>query len=263
MRASAHHLTRLGVAVAVTTAVMCADPDAALDPDAAQGDISDATPVGVRYHLAWAWGDAEPTEDGWTVVNDRGYEVRVTDGYLVTYSVQLAPCTEGDLDTGLGRLFGIGRAHAGHGGEEDPSAWITGLAEPLASPEVRSLEPVIVDSGTYCRVHYLVARAETGTLDLPEEMDLMGTSLYIEGTVASAGDEPEPFTIWSTLPTGQLMTWSDPVTPIDLDADGLDVTITRDLGHLFDGVEFATMSAESVEKTILLGLAERVSVRVE
>ena len=36
-----------------------------------------------------------------------------------------------------------------------------------------------------------------------------------------------------------------------------------DVRRLFDGVEFATMSDDAIQKTILLGLAERVRVSVE
>ena len=256
----ARHWGRLGVTCALTTAVMCAGPDARVTPEATQPEAGQ-----IRYHLTWDWGDAVPDDLGWRVTTDRGYAVHVTEGYLVTYSVQLAPCTEDDLGTASRwpTLFGAGEAWAGHGGPDDPSAWITGLVEPLASPVNTSLTPITVEPELYCRAHYLLARAETGALGLPEDIDMMGTSLYIKGTVAR-GDEPATtFTIWSTLPTGQLLAWSEPATPIDVTDLGVDVTITRDLGRLFDGVEFATMSTESVEKTILLGLADRLTVELE
>ncbi|MDP6942894.1 MAG: hypothetical protein QF464_01995 [Myxococcota bacterium] len=265
MRDHTRRWGRLGLIIAITSAVMCADPETTIQTDEAHHDeASNAqSETQIRYHLTWDWGEAAATEGGWAVVNDRGYTVEVTDGYLVTHSVQMAPCTDADLgvDTTLSRLFGAGRAWAGHGGVDDPSAWLTGMAESLAHPEPTALGPIAVNSGLYCRSHYLVARAEPGMLGLPESMDLVGVSLYIEGTAAL--DEPLPFAVLSTLPTGSLMGWTDPVSPIALTGGDIDVTITRDLGRLFDGVDFATMSDDAIQKTVLLGLAERVRVRVE
>jgi hypothetical protein len=262
---------RISAVMCVTFTVMCTDADVTYEPDVAAEetlgpDGDDATSAlsaaEVRYHLAWDWGDAQPTDKGWRVTTDRGYEVEVTGGFLITYSVQLAPCTDEELGGGrdLRRLFGIGRAWAGHGGEEDPSAWLTGIAEPLATPRQVSLEPVSLDSGIYCRAHYLVARAETKARDLPDEISMVGTSLYVIGTAALDGGEPQPFSIWSALPIGQLTAWSDPVSTIDLSDGDVDITVTRDLGRLFDGVAFQTMSDESIEKTVLLGLIDRLRV---
>jgi hypothetical protein len=273
VRSHASRWVRIGAVIGVTFTVMCTDADVTYEPDVAAGealgrDGEDATSglsaTEVRYHLAWDWGDAQPTDKGWRVTTDRGYEVEVTEGFLITYSVQLAPCTEDELGRGfdLRRVFGIGRAWAGHGGEEDPSAWLTGIAEPLATPQPVSLEPVPLDTGIYCSAHYLVARAETKARGLPDEFNMVGTSLYVVGTAALDGGEPQPFSIWSTLPVGELMSWSEPVSPVDLSRGSVDVTITRDLGRLFDSVEFATMSSENIEKTMLLGLINRLRVEL-
>ena len=56
--------------------------------------------IEVRYHLDWEWGAAESYQVGWRVTNDQGYEVRVREGYLTSYSLQLAPYPE-DLSRGL------------------------------------------------------------------------------------------------------------------------------------------------------------------
>ena len=263
--------SRIGLGVGIIGMVMCTDAEVTYAPDVEAGAVqepdSDDVSLGgsateIRYHLTWDWGDAEPTDGGWRVITDRGYEVEVTEGYLVTYSVQLAPCAEDEWGRGfdLRRLFGMGRAWAGHGGEEDPSAWLTGIAEPLGTPQPISLEPVPLDAGLYCNAHYLVARAQSKTRGLPDALNMVGTSLYIQGTAALDGGEPQPFAIWSTLPVGELTAWSDPVSAVDLSDGSVDVTFTRDLGRLFDGVAFQTMSDESVEKTVLLGLIERLSV---
>ena len=241
---------------------MCTDTDVPVDP--VLTGPQDVVGQEIRYHLDWGWGDAETTDEGWRVTTDRGYDVEVTEGFLITYSVQLAPCADDELGYSIDprRLFGVGQAWAGHGGPEDPSAWLMGIAEDLAKPQQVSLQPVPLNTGVYCRAHYLVARAETKTRGLPNDFNMVGTSLYVAGTAALDDGPAQPFSIWSTLPVGELITWGDPISPVDLSDGGIDVTITRDLGRLFDGIAFETMSAESIEKTMLLGLASRLRVDV-
>ena len=89
---------------------------------------------------------------------------------------------------------------------------------------------------------------------------MVGTSLYIEGEAIDIHGTTYPFTVWSTLPVGKLMAWTEPVSVIDLSEGSVDVTITRDLGRLFDGVNFQTMDNDAIEKTILLGISERTQV---
>ena len=101
-------------------------------------------------------------------------------------------------------------------------------------------------------------------MGLPESPDLAGTSLYVAGTAtASGGGDPIPFLVWSSLPVGALAAWSEPVSALDTGTQDIDVTITRDLGTLFEGVDFATMTADNIQKTMLLGLVDHLTVTVE
>lgn len=242
---------------AAWTLVVCADP--------LMGEDESTDTFTVHYELDWDWGDATATADGWTVLTDRGYQVVVTEGFLMTDSVQLVVCSDTDLGSvaSLLRFVGAVRAWAGHGRQQDPSAWRVGYAESLSRPSRVALGGVKVGSGVYCRAHFLVAGAETDTVGLPAAPDLVGTSVYVVGEATGADGEALPFTIWSTLPVGSLVGWSDPVAPIDTASGDVRVTIIRDLGHLFDGIDFATMGPESIEKSLLLGLANRVRVSVE
>ncbi len=91
----------------------------------------------------------------------------------------------------------------------------------------------------------------------------IGISLYIAGTVTDVDGVKRPLSSWSTLPTAQLLAWADPVQSVDIAMKSVEVTVTRDLGRLFDGVELSTMSDESIQKTILLGFAERLQVQIQ
>jgi len=245
----------------------CATPDASTTHGVVEEIASKWVPSapGVRYHLQWNWGSAVPTEEGWRVTNDLGYLVEVTEGYMVTDSVQLAPCTDEDPEGVFALLKNtvVGEARAGHAGTGDPSAWLVGIAESLKNPKSVSLDPIVVSAGFYCRAHYLVARAGPKTMNLPDHMVLVGKSLYIAGNVTSEHHPSEPFSISSSLPAGQLMTWADSSNLIDLSQGGVDVIITRDLGRLFHGIDFNTMNAEAMEKTLLLGLTSRGQVHIQ
>ena len=248
----------------LTCMVMCADPDlqtAHEVPNVADSNEAN-TSIEVRYRLDWDWGQAEAHGEGWRVNNDRDFEVHVHEGYLTSYSLQLAPCTPDDLSQKrlIPHFVGVRKAFAGHGDVDDPSAWLTGIAEQLATPVESELTPVSLSKGLYCRAHYLIAKAETKAENLPEAFNMVGTSLYIQGEAIDSGGAVYPFTVWSTLPIGQLMSWTEPVSVIDLSEGSVELTLTRDLGRFFDGVNFETMTSEAIEKTILLGLAERSRV---
>ena len=76
----------------------------------------------VRYAVDWDRAGVTPLADGagWEVTNDLGYRVRVTRGYITTYSMELVECPKAaatsPLDhvaTLLGRLIEA-TASAGH-----------------------------------------------------------------------------------------------------------------------------------------------------
>src|SRR6185369_15972539 len=83
----------------------------------------------IRYRLEWASDDATRIENGpaWEITNDRGYRVRLTRGYLTSYSMELVECPkDGATGARLGALLRSpleGTAWAGHSvGTPNPAA---------------------------------------------------------------------------------------------------------------------------------------------
>lgn len=218
----------------------------------------------VHYLTDWTWGAATSRAPlpGFRVDNDLGFRVEVDVGYLVTSSVSLAPCSE-EAGTSL-RVGLLPVAHAGHADVPDPSTLTHGRVEDLGTPETTELAYVEFPKNTYCRVHYLVARADLETASLPSGVDLPGTSLHIEGTFLAPGQaEPQPFRVHSALANGLL--W-------DLDAQGpcredcvARITIHRALDTLFHGIDFMAQSESEVGRQILSNLIQgaRVTVSLE
>src|SRR5207302_7074271 len=127
-------------------------------------------PHEVRYVLTWAAkpsgdtvGSAQPV-----LVNDRGYTIRVTRGYLVTRSMELVECPKtatrdwvGSALAGLPALLGPRPAYAGHSvGTPNPAAINVAHVESLTDVHDSPAGSRTLAPQHYCQVHYLIARAD-------------------------------------------------------------------------------------------------------
>lgn len=257
---------------------------------AGSGDFDSAAPVSpeasgapgsLRYLLAWSWGSAVPADDGgsWRTTNDLGFEVEVTGGYLVTYSMQLVECEEADGAEGseesevesasLGgmwqALFGGGLARAGHAYVEDgPAVMNIPQIEGLAAPRALDLGTRYVGEARYCSAHYLVARADDETADesWPEDVDMWRIALHLEGTWRAAGDEEAtPFEIRTNLGNARLDALAE---ALDTSTGSATLTVYRELGTLFDGVDFETEGADNdaLARGVLAALIDHTELEI-
>lgn len=245
-------LSTLGLLVTVLAYVLPAPP--------VSGDIV--------YAASWVWGDAVAHADGgWSVTNDLGYTVTVERGYVVDFSTQLIACEHSHAWGGIAwleKLVGVAVVQAGHSsGDVDPAALTTATAEPIHSPALRELGTVTVNEPDYCEGHYLVARADGDTLNLPDDLDLHGMSLTIEGTYQRADmDAPVTFTAQTALANGAITTLSRVDLAgfrdvhVEISDEPVYVTIQRRLDTLFDGVDFAAMSRDEIGQAVLWSLID-------
>lgn len=213
-------------------------------------DAGGATePARVTYHLEWDWGSASPAPDGagWRVVNDLGYRVRVRRGYIVNYSLALSESEPPDPDagrasTGFRDAWSMPVALAGHSnGRPDPTAVELARVESLAAPEAFEVPTLRVPPARYAKFHYLVARANYKAVNLPEDVDMSGLSLYLQGCYQAPKSETwRPFEIKSSMANGALRSLSDGVPGGELNTGThhADIHVRRDLGRLFDGLDF-------------------------
>lgn len=228
----------------------------------------------IEYELSWNTEGALVTETGFSLTNDQSINVAVSRAYLVLYSTQLVPC-EDDNQTVLGflRQWLLPRvAHAGHGGDiRDPSAVTVPYVENLVTLLTVKLASKRVTDTRYCQIHYLVGRAEPGSEELPEEHDLVGTSLYIEGTWMGPDDnERTAFGIDTSTAYGALEELypkkSDGTQGsayvLDMNNHGAQVLIERSLSGMFDGIDWLEMNDTQVERQVLTNIIEQVQITV-
>ncbi|MCA9517270.1 MAG: hypothetical protein KC635_20160 [Myxococcales bacterium] len=220
-----------------------------------------------RYVTDWAWGAAVPGDDGlgFVVTNDLGYEVRVTRGWLVSYSASLAECTRsaagGTTTAGaaglLGELFGGGVARAGHGGDIDPSITEAPMTESLATPGETDLGTVDFVSASYCYLHWVAAAASEYTRDLPDDVDLLGEALHLEGTWRAPGsDEAVPFVWTSPIANGLLVDLDDVALAAPPEgAAHAEVRFVHELDAWFDGLDLATMTESAVGRALMVAIS--------
>lgn len=222
--------------------------DVLVDTDDADGD-----PIvreEVRYTLDWDWGDAErAAAGGWTVETDRGYVVRVESGRLVTRNLELIPCHGlPPPRTAWMKWLGPKPAFAGHSSLAPNESKISeSYEEDFGVPERRFLERRTVTDPEYCRAHYLVARP-SGTGPGAAALELRGTWSAPGGAGATA------FRIRSAAAFGQFVDLTaaagGPQTRLSI-VGGIDVTVRRPLGELFDGIDFANAVADDLGVAIM------------
>ncbi len=244
---------RAWLAMAVAGAcVACQVPEDAveLDVDLAAG----VELTGAAYHLTWHLDGASVGDDGalqWTT--DLGYDVRVDRAYVVAYRVSLAQCDDAEPT-----------AYVWHGEDIDPSS-AGNLVEAAGAAAVAPLE-VEFDPATYCRVHYLVARADGGTSTLPDDANMDSASLVLSGAFAAPGSDAwQPLSIATGEATGVLEALAD--TTVDISATSLParaaVQIDRSVGTLLDGARLDIDTPADVAWQALRNLRENTVVSIE
>ena len=236
----------------------------------------DSEPIGhdIDYALTWNTDQVDFDSSGFSLTSNLGVKLDIRVAYLVLYSTQLVAC-ENDSSSVLSKLYNWfmpSIAHAGHGGENrDPSAMLIPTVENLVRAEKIELGSLYVADRVYCQIHYLVGRAEDNAQFLPEDFDLVGTSLYLEGSWSYEPDEaPTEFIIDTSTAYGALKSlypsgsYGDDsrVYELDVNNSGASVVIERSLSGMFDDVDWREMNATAVERKVLSNIIEQVSITV-
>lgn len=202
---------------------------------------------GARYTLAFDTSRLDRARDSWSVETDLGYRVTVTSGSLTTYGVSLVACSDVVASSWLD-VF-VASAHAGHGSIADPSTWSDPLTEDLLVAEPVVFGEILFQTEAYCRLHYLVYAATEDT-EGASSADLE-RSMRIEGTVTNPDGHTRELLLDSGLGHGSLMD----LPVLGGDGEVLDAVLRRDLGGVFDGIDFDQTSDEDVAWTVLGRLA--------
>lgn len=236
------------------------------------------SPHTVTYTFDWSSEDAQIEDGSITLQNDLGYEVVMTTGYSIAYTVSLIECPDEEEPAdvpGMGRwlldALAPRTAWAGHSyGNGNAIALATPHTQNFFEQEPVELGQVTADPNGYCQFFYLVGRADSTTVDLPEDLDMSGMSIYVAGTYQAPGGDVKDFVLHTTRAYSFL---SDLFAPGDFDqhekafevdtgAEGATVTLTRNLDRLFDGVDFEMMNTDDAASQVLKQLVDHAQASV-
>jgi hypothetical protein len=261
------------------------EPGNSYQADASQKSACVKSEHNVTYSLDWNWGEASPLESkpGWTVLNNLGYRIEVETAYLVTYRTGLVTCEESDLlDTQRENSFGscmaskwtwtlFSNAHAGHSfTDDDPVVITTPHVENLAQPSSLSVGTVSVSDQKYCRLHYLIARAEREAVGLPNDVALVDSSLYVAGHYfLPDSDDPVSFSILSNAADGALVDIGPATSGTDqtlgmiqVAFEGANISIVRQLDRMWDEVNFVSMSERDIARQVVGNITSSVNLEI-
>ena len=183
---------------------------------------------------------------------------------MVAYSASLAPCDD-NLDAGAGgiaALFPISAARAGHDEQADPSAVPRSYVESLTEPRDTVLGAVAFEPTDYCRVHYLIARADGDTYALPDDTGMNGISLLVEGRYTAPGGATGRFAIAESNAHGALVDLAEALDDPSALGGHAEVTIERSVDQLFDGIELDAVEDDQIGWAVLSNLAKTTRVTV-
>ncbi len=227
----------------------CVAADEGVAPEGGQSAISSAT-----WTLGWDREGTTRTKAGRTFETDLGYRVDLSEGFAISYSVTLVPCTMDVVATGP-RWIRPALAH--HGEFQDGSEYFMQRVEDFVDPLEARYEAAF-DAADYCGVHWAIARPDAdivGQEGAPDER----ISLRLRGTW-SRGDEGGELDYTTDWPDGRSFLFGDELPQPDVSSGHLDVRFERRLGQAFDGIELADEIEGGVLWAVLENLVGNVDV---
>lgn len=204
----------------------------------------------LTYLFDW---QSEPT----TITNDLGYTISLDEAYLLNASLELVPCE----DISFWDLFKAQTVYAGHGTSAiSETRSLVAAVESLTQPQAQE-RMASASQADYCQVHYLVAPALDSAEFLPPiTPSFIGKTISLSGTYISAESaEPIGFSIESALAWGGFLALPAPITASN---NPVELHVQRDMNSLFDGIDFATTSADDQAKSILRNLINNATTTV-
>jgi hypothetical protein len=235
------------------------------------------SPASVRWTLDWELeGTSANGSEGFEVVNDLGYRVRVEAGWIGSWGATLVECADEGMnreqvvELGVASPWLIAEGHAS--GDDDPSAWVFAVVESLTEQRIVGADPIELPAARYCEVHYLIApiseasegfaEAAAALAQVDAEASLVDASVVIVGSWEPPGGGPAtPFVLRSEQSYGKILA----LDPSAVDQDGVDVEVVvrRELASMFDQVEFASAEPEAAAWQAVGNLAKLASARAQ
>ncbi|MEM7332270.1 MAG: hypothetical protein AAF490_09270 [Chloroflexota bacterium] len=222
----------------------------------------------ITYHLTWNSDGVDQTNDGWFIENNLGYSITLKTGYLTTAAIQLVPCEEENAaQIDWFAWLAPKTVFAGHGdSSSNPSRWIGPFIESLSTPELSTLGTITLEEVTnYCRGHYLVAQATDSAMNLPTDVDMSRSTIFLQGEyIPPGGNEAVPFTIETLLAWGALDELSaNEMAQIALPDQPSNIIVERQLSSIFDDLDFLNMETSEWEMAVLRSISNHTQISLQ
>jgi hypothetical protein len=239
--------------------------------DAAAGSCASHV-AGITVDVSVMHVTAAPAPDGSPRTFDTylGYHVTITRGYSTVSAVDLLACTpamprrEEDRSILHVLLFGGGGVAEAH----TPGPW-THLGAPMVDTLLRQdgtatpIGQILPPPASYCGLKATFAPADRDAHGLPQDVDMTGRTIYLEGTwIAPSGGAATPFTISSDA-TAQVTLALDPQLVLDMQHESGAVLLTSRWDHWLDQVDFATMDDAARAQALLDSLPSTITADVQ
>jgi hypothetical protein len=206
------------------------------------------------------------------LTSDQGYSVALDQLYIVVSEVALVRCASAPTTSpavgALRELFGLSIAHA-HGTNTDTTWTVPQVLTPIKDSEPVSLAVLHPPATEYCSIRVSLGAADSDAERMPEELDLVGLSMFVTGSYGSGNAPPKvSFRYESNVSTTAELPLTDSAgrrTVLSLSDANLHSTLRLELAykHLFDGLALFPGAFSSVGDIVLDQALQHASVVVE
>lgn len=237
--------------------------------DSGGGSVQEG--ISVDFH---AGQDKTPDADGSVAAQPvgpksfsttEGAEVTIYRGYLVLWSATLKnACAQPGFvsvePSWLDWMVAPAHAHAA----ADPTRLSVPNVINLRNPDRAEVALGVIGPppGSYCGVTVELLKADADTRGLPQDIDMIGRTLYLEGAyVAAPGEKPVPFTVdtgRSLLPAHRLLAF-----PLDLGESNRSARIVIGIRYdrWFDGVDLAQLDDPLQQAQLFSNVVDSIYLR--
>lgn len=199
------------------------------------------------------------------IVNDLGFVVTLTKGFMATASVEITACT-GTTASVAPSWFGAGVPGGVRLAWAHSTASPTKLGEPvvtsLTAPASASTElgDLLPPPGKYCKVKHSVGAADDDAKSLPTDVAFVGKSLYVMGTSSKNGSAPVAFASSSTF---AFDVEHDVAFTLDAKASPkATLTLGSAQDHWFDGIDFDKVAPDAVADAVISNVKRSLTAKV-
>jgi hypothetical protein len=194
------------------------------------------------------------------IVSDRGVAVSIERGYLTVGSVELEGCetSRPSFDLSLGPSIAF--AHSMSSPTRLGSPHVLSLAGDEA--EVMPIGSLGPPPGEYCALRVSLEPADADANHLPSDVDLVGVTLWLEGTYRDSSGAEKPFSVATSQALEESLSFEKLQLADDAEQEAT-LRVSAPSAHWFDGIDFATTGDEEIADLVLANVRAALVVTVQ